>query len=85
MLTGEEAARVLSSLRDEAARAFDHYEAMLNERAEYGLGHAVLGGFHARTVMGELEAHAPKEGIGVLRNPVESVTVDPTYAGRIGF
>jgi hypothetical protein len=25
------------------------------------------------------------EGIGVLRNPVESVQTDPTYAGRIAL
>jgi len=29
--------------------------ARLDETVEYGLAHAILGGFHARTVMGELE------------------------------
>jgi hypothetical protein len=31
------------------------HAARLNEKVEYGLAHAILGGFHARTVMGELE------------------------------
>ncbi|HSR71219.1 MAG TPA: FAD-dependent thymidylate synthase [Kiloniellales bacterium] len=34
VLEGEEAARVLEILRDDAARAYEHYEEMLNERQD---------------------------------------------------
>jgi thymidylate synthase (FAD) len=33
-LSGDEAARVLDLLREDATRAYDHYEEMLNERAD---------------------------------------------------
>ncbi len=36
VLQGEEAARVLSLLKEDAARCYDHYEEMLNERADGG-------------------------------------------------
>jgi len=37
VLEGEEAARVLSMLRDDADRAYDHYEAMLSQDGQQGL------------------------------------------------
>ena len=36
VLQGEEAARVLSLLKEDSARCYDHYEEMLNERADGG-------------------------------------------------
>ena len=37
ILEGEEAARVLEILKDDSARAYDHYEEMLNERDDGGV------------------------------------------------
>ena len=37
VLQGEEAARVLDILRDDATRAYDHYEAMLSQDGQQGL------------------------------------------------
>ncbi|KFI33992.1 FAD-dependent thymidylate synthase [Haematobacter missouriensis] len=37
VLEGEEAARVLSLLKEDAGRAYDHYEAMLSEEGQQGL------------------------------------------------
>jgi thymidylate synthase (FAD) len=37
LLEGEEARRVLDWLRDDAARAYDHYEAMLSQEGQQGL------------------------------------------------
>lgn len=37
LLSGEEAARVLSILRDDSTRAYDHYEAMLSQDGQQGL------------------------------------------------
>jgi thymidylate synthase (FAD) len=37
LLEGEEAARVLALLRDDAGRAYDHYEAMLSTEGQQGL------------------------------------------------
>jgi thymidylate synthase (FAD) len=37
VLAGEEAARVLDWLREDAARAYDHYEAMLSTEGQQGL------------------------------------------------
>ena len=37
LLQGEEAQRVLDWLRDDAARAYDHYEAMLSQEGQQGL------------------------------------------------
>jgi len=37
MLEGEEAARVLALLKDDAGRAYDHYEAMLSQDGQQGL------------------------------------------------
>jgi thymidylate synthase (FAD) len=37
LLEGEEAARVLAILRDDSARAYDHYEAMLSQDGQQGL------------------------------------------------
>ena len=37
VLQGEEAARVLETLKDDAGRAYDHYEAMLNQDGQQGL------------------------------------------------
>ena len=37
VLSGDEAARVLSTLRDDADRAYDHYQAMLSQDGQQGL------------------------------------------------
>ncbi|MEO0831148.1 MAG: FAD-dependent thymidylate synthase, partial [Pseudomonadota bacterium] len=37
VLEGEEAARVLATLKDDAARSYDHYEAMLGQDGQQGL------------------------------------------------
>lgn len=37
LLAGEEAARVLDWLRDDATRAYDHYEAMISQEGQQGL------------------------------------------------